>query len=71
MINHRNENRTDHILTIEEPIEFYHPNLKGIVSQREVGVDTLSYASALKASFKCLISLHFFKLRFGAFVRNL
>lgn len=52
MINHRNENRTDHILTIEEPIEFYHPNLKGIVSQREVGVDTLSYASALKASLR-------------------
>ncbi|MCK5354037.1 MAG: Flp pilus assembly complex ATPase component TadA, partial [Methyloprofundus sp.] len=41
-----------HILTIEDPVEFSHPNLKSIVNQREVGVDTASYARALKASLR-------------------
>jgi twitching motility protein PilU len=52
MINHRNENSAGHILTIEDPVEFSHPNLKSIVNQREVGVDTESYARALKASLR-------------------
>jgi len=52
MINHRNENAAGHILTIEDPVEFSHPNLKSIVNQREVGVDTVSYARALKASLR-------------------
>ena len=52
MINHRNENMAGHILTIEDPVEFSHPNLKSIVNQREVGVDTMSYANALKASLR-------------------
>jgi twitching motility protein PilU len=52
MINHRNENMAGHILTIEDPVEFSHPNLKAIVNQREVGVDTMSYANALKASLR-------------------
>lgn len=52
MINHRNENMSGHILTIEDPVEFSHPNIKAIVNQREVGVDTLSYANALKASLR-------------------
>jgi twitching motility protein PilU len=52
MINHRNENQAGHILTIEDPVEFYHPNKKSIVNQREVGVDTMSYARALKASLR-------------------
>jgi len=52
MINHRNENMAGHILTIEDPVEFSHPNLKAIVNQREVGVDTHSYANALKASLR-------------------
>lgn len=52
MINHRNENMAGHILTIEDPVEFSHPNLKAIVNQREVGVDTQSYANALKASLR-------------------
>ncbi|NNE37469.1 MAG: Flp pilus assembly complex ATPase component TadA, partial [Gammaproteobacteria bacterium] len=50
MINHRNETQSGHILTIEDPVEFSHPNKKSILNQREVGVDTLSYANALKAS---------------------
>ena len=52
MINHRNANMAGHILTIEDPVEFSHPNLKAIVNQREVGVDTKSYANALKASLR-------------------
>ncbi len=52
MINHRNANSPGHILTIEDPVEFSHPNLMSIVNQREVGVDTASYAKALKASLR-------------------
>ncbi len=52
MINHRNETMAGHILTIEDPVEFSHPNKKSILNQREVGVDTLSYPAALKASLR-------------------
>jgi twitching motility protein PilU len=52
MINHRNANSPGHILTIEDPVEFSHPNQMSIVNQREVGVDTASYARALKASLR-------------------
>ncbi len=52
MVNHRNQNSADHILTIEDPIEFSHQNIKSIINQREVGVDTKSYANALKASLR-------------------
>lgn len=52
MINHRNANSAGHILTIEDPVEFSHPNIKSIMNQREVGVDTASYARALKASLR-------------------
>ncbi|MFT5395876.1 MAG: twitching motility protein PilU [Gammaproteobacteria bacterium] len=52
MINHRNTNMTGHILTIEDPVEFSHPNIKSLLNQREVGVDTQSYANALKASLR-------------------
>jgi twitching motility protein PilU len=52
MINHRNETQAGHILTIEDPVEFSHPNKKSILNQREVGVDTLSYPNALKASLR-------------------
>ena len=40
MINHRNEVSSDHIVTIEDPIEFLHTNKRSIVNQREVGLDT-------------------------------
>jgi twitching motility protein PilU len=49
MINYRNENFSDHIVTIEDPIEFLHSNKRSIVNQREVGLDTRSYANALKS----------------------
>jgi twitching motility protein PilU len=49
MINYRNENSSDHIVTIEDPIEFLHANKRSLVNQREVGLDTKSYARALRA----------------------
>jgi len=52
MINYRNANMAGHILTIEDPVEFSHPHQKSIVNQREVGVDTLTYARALKSSLR-------------------
>ena len=52
MINHRNNNSSSHILTIEDPIEFYHPNLKSIINQREISVDATSYATALRAALR-------------------
>ncbi len=48
MINHINENRSVHIITLEDPIEFMHKNKKAYVNQREVGEDTRSFAAALK-----------------------
>jgi twitching motility protein PilU len=52
MVNHRNEKTSSHIITIEDPIEFLHPNKKSIVNQREVGLDTKSYARALKSAMR-------------------
>ena len=52
MINHRNINSASHIVTIEDPIEFLHPNKKSIINQREVGLDTKSYARALRSSMR-------------------
>jgi twitching motility protein PilU len=52
MLNHRNELMADHIITIEDPIEFLHPNKKSIVNQRELGQDTHSYARALKSAMR-------------------
>jgi twitching motility protein PilU len=48
MINYRNDNASDHIVTIEDPIEFLHTNKRSIVNQREVGIDTKSYERALR-----------------------
>jgi twitching motility protein PilU len=52
MINYRNEKTASHIITIEDPIEFLHPNKKSIVNQRELGTDTKSYARALKSAMR-------------------
>jgi twitching motility protein PilU len=52
MINYRNDRTSSHIITIEDPIEFLHPNKRSIVNQREVGVDTQSYARALKSAMR-------------------
>jgi twitching motility protein PilT len=47
-----NETRTDHILTIEDPIEFVHQNKKCLINQREVGTNTKSFANALRAALR-------------------
>ncbi len=47
-----NANRAEHIITIEDPIEFVHPSKKAHVNQREVGVHTRSFANALRASLR-------------------
>src|SRR5437870_1886945 len=52
MIDRVNSSRTDHIITIEDPIEFLHRDKKGFVNQREVGVDTTSFGAALRASLR-------------------
>src|ERR687898_575586 len=48
MIDHINRNRTDHIVTLEDPIEYLHPDKNSIINQREVGSDTESFARAMR-----------------------
>jgi twitching motility protein PilT len=52
MIDHMNENLSHHIVTIEDPIEFVHVDKRSSVSQRELGLDTESFAHALRASLR-------------------
>jgi len=52
MIDYINENRTCNIITVEDPVEFLHRDKKSILSQREVGFDTLSFAAALKGALR-------------------
>ena len=52
MVDYINRNRTDHIITIEDPIEFVHPNKKCLINQREVGVHTKSFKRALRAALR-------------------
>ncbi len=52
MIGHRNSRSHEHIITIEDPIEFLHPHKKSIISQREVGLDTASFSIALKNAMR-------------------
>ena len=52
MIDHRNSSEAGHIITVEDPIEFVHPHKKSIVTQREIGFDTQSYAAALKNTLR-------------------
>jgi twitching motility protein PilT len=52
LIDYINQNRSDHIITIEDPIEFVHQNKKCLVNQREIGKHTKSFKSALKAALR-------------------
>lgn len=52
MIDYRNSNKTGHILSIEDPIEFVHTHKKSIITQREVGMDTIDYKVALKNALR-------------------
>ncbi len=52
MLNVINETRDCHIITVEDPIEYYHPHKKSIFTQREVGVDIPDFASAVRSSLR-------------------
>ena len=52
MINYINENFDRHIITMEDPIEYYHPHKKSIVVQREIGVDVPSFSEALRRALR-------------------
>jgi len=52
MLNHINETVDRHIITIEDPIEYYHPHKKSVVNQREVGSDVPSFAEALRRALR-------------------
>ncbi len=52
LINEMNQNRNDHIITLEDPIEFVHRHNKCLINQREIGLDSKSYASALRAALR-------------------
>ena len=52
LIGYRNKNSHGHILTIEDPVEFVHEHRKCMVTQREVGLDTVSFDAALKSSLR-------------------
>jgi twitching motility protein PilT len=52
MIDYINKQRSEHILTIEDPIEFVHPQRKALINQREVGVHTQGFKQALRAALR-------------------
>lgn len=52
MINHINLNRSEHIITIEDPIEYLHSHKMSVINQRELGMDTKSFPNALRASLR-------------------
>ena len=52
MVNHANENRRDHIITIEDPIEFIHVPQRCLINQREVGRDTKAFKAALRGALR-------------------
>jgi len=52
MIDYINSIRTEHIITIEDPIEFLHRDKKSIINQREIGVDTRDFANALRGALR-------------------
>lgn len=52
IVNKINHNREAHVITLEDPIEYLHRHDKSIVNQREIGLDSLSYASALRAALR-------------------
>lgn len=52
MINHINENEAQHIITIEDPVEFFHTSKKALINHREIGRDTKSFAKALRSALR-------------------
>ncbi len=52
MIDHRNSSSSGHIITVEDPIEYVHQHKMSVITQREIGIDTLSFANALKNTLR-------------------
>ena len=52
MINHINENKNKHIITVEDPVEYYHSSIKSLINQRELGHSTHSFSNALKSALR-------------------
>lgn len=52
LIDHINTKKSDHIITIEDPVEFVHPHKKCLINQREVGTTTMSFKNALRAALR-------------------
>ncbi|NQZ30665.1 MAG: type IV pilus twitching motility protein PilT [Oceanospirillaceae bacterium] len=52
MVNYINETRADHILTLEDPIEFVHESKKSLINQREISRDTRSFSAALRSALR-------------------
>ena len=52
MVDEINSTRTSHVMTIEDPIEYLHRDNRSIINQREIGVDTLSFAQALRSALR-------------------
>jgi twitching motility protein PilT len=52
MVDYINEDRKEHIITIEDPVEFVHPQKKCLISQREIGLNAESFAGALRSSLR-------------------
>jgi twitching motility protein PilT len=52
MLNHINETRNDHVITIEDPVEFIHEHKNCVINQREVGADTNSFAKAIRSALR-------------------
>tara|TARA_Y100001970_G_scaffold119876_1_gene148664 strand:+ start:1569 stop:2624 length:1056 start_codon:yes stop_codon:yes gene_type:complete len=52
MINQINENKNKHIITVEDPVEYYHSSIKSLINQRELGHSTHSFANALKSALR-------------------
>ncbi len=52
MIDYINRTRTDHIITIEDPVEFVHPNKQCLINQREIGTHTMTFKAALRAALR-------------------
>lgn len=52
IVNYINETRNEHVLTLEDPIEYLHRHNLSMVNQRELGIDTMSYADALRAALR-------------------
>ena len=52
MIHHINENKNKHIITVEDPVEYYHDSIKSLINQRELGHSTHSFANALRSALR-------------------